>query len=292
MFEDVVDVSARTLSLDGIDFTLRFGYPYNLVDSPDIEPQHIHDQYEFYVNLSGDVSFLVDTQIYAIESGDVVIIKPNTLHKCIYNKSCKMEHFVLWLSIGEDSPLVSFIGKKEFIPIIRLDEEHKASLKLCLGRLHSMLVNRSENSNLMTTVLLMQFIGLLADAPSSVAPDTSGFPIKFRSVLEIIDQKFTELNSVEDIAKASFVAPSTLNRWFRENLHMTPYEFLEKKKFALAKQLLSSGVSVTEVGNRLGFCGTSYFISKFKRHFGETPLAYKHRSEQGIPKIDTKKNKK
>ena len=41
--------------------------------SKDHEKPHIHDSYEIYVNVSGDVAFLVNNSLYPVQKGDVVV---------------------------------------------------------------------------------------------------------------------------------------------------------------------------------------------------------------------------
>lgn len=47
--------------------------------------QHVHDECEIYFNLSGDVSFMVEDNIYPITPGSAVITRPYENHHCIYH---------------------------------------------------------------------------------------------------------------------------------------------------------------------------------------------------------------
>ena len=54
-------------------------------DSPArYSPAHIHDLCEIYVNLSGNVSFVVERNLYKILPGDIIITKPYEYHHCVY----------------------------------------------------------------------------------------------------------------------------------------------------------------------------------------------------------------
>jgi AraC-like DNA-binding protein len=42
-----------------------------------------------------------------------------------------------------------------------------------------------------------------------------------------------------------------------------------------ARLLKETTLSVAEIANRVGFADQSYFDKRFRRHFGQTPLAYR-----------------
>ena len=62
---------------------------------------HIHDTCEVYINLSGNVSFMVENSIYSIKSGDIIVIKPYEYHHCIYNDDSVHNHYWLMFSTNE-----------------------------------------------------------------------------------------------------------------------------------------------------------------------------------------------
>ena len=72
-----------------------------LADEP-----HIHDCYELYFHLGGDVDFLVNNRLYRMERGDWILTRPGDVHLCIYRSPCLHEHYCLWLSAEEDGALL------------------------------------------------------------------------------------------------------------------------------------------------------------------------------------------
>ena len=71
------------------------------------------------------------------------------------------------------------------------------------------------------------------------------------------------------------MSQSTLERKFKDALHVSPSEYIRRKKLVLATELLKAGKSVTEAGAGVGYNDTSYFMELFKRYFGVTPYQYK-----------------
>lgn len=61
---------------------------------------HTHEECEVYINLSGDVSFMVENHVYPIRSGSVILTRPNEFHHCIYNSDAVSQHFFLLYEKG------------------------------------------------------------------------------------------------------------------------------------------------------------------------------------------------
>ena len=70
-------------------------------------------------------------------------------------------------------------------------------------------------------------------------------------------------------------------REFHASYGVSPYEYLQRRRFALAKALLrNTAMSVTEIAERLGFWDVHYFSGSFKRRFGKTPREYRGAQER------------
>ena len=62
---------------------------------PTFPQPHSHDCYEFYINVSGDVSFLVENSLYPLSRGDVIIARPGEQHHCVYRSD--KPHKMFWI---------------------------------------------------------------------------------------------------------------------------------------------------------------------------------------------------
>lgn len=62
-----------------------------------VHDNHIHDAYEIYINLSGDVSFSVENSLYPIMPGNIIVTKPFEYHHCIYHSEEPHKHFWILL---------------------------------------------------------------------------------------------------------------------------------------------------------------------------------------------------
>lgn len=245
---------------------------FTTVDDLRHDEDHIHDFYEIYVNLSGDVSFLVEDTLYKVDRGDVIITAPNEIHRCIYHKDCVHEHFCIWI---KDFPFESEMLKKQLggSNKIYLDGDKRQELiDLCFA------LHKSHGNEALRFRAAQSFFGIL-DMISTGALDKSrheqDLPSSFSEIVEYISAHFTEPTlSVSAICKNFYISKSTLCRRFKNYFQTTPSDYIDSKRFSEAKKLLSAGQSVQDACLNSGFSDCSYFIMRFRKKFGITPYKY------------------
>lgn len=232
-----------------------------------IDDSHIHSCYEIYLNLSGSVSFLHGDNIYMIKSGDIIFSEPGEVHHCIYKAPCVHDHYCLWFEA--DAPVTEFIRRYKIDGYIRLSDDDKENLiALFLGL-------EENNDSFEKGVTFCEILRLLKNREAVYSSKETTIPKKLREILEYIDERFLEINSVGVIADKFHVSIPTVNRWFREHLHLSPTELIRAKRLSYAEKLVKSDYSVTDACFLSGFTDLSRFISLFKKNYGKTPLQYK-----------------
>ena len=256
-----------------ISYHIRYRNEYTEVNDPKHDESHIHSCYEIYFNLSGEVSFWANNRLYPIKSGDLIVTRPGDVHLCVYNMPSVHEHFCFWFEYSDASPISEYL-KGLFSSNHYSLEESKERLANMLSELKKMNEN-DENRFLRTAKLYEIFVFLSENCKPSTDVPPETMPPEMQRIVDDLDKNFAQLNHISDILKKYYISQATLNRWFRKYLRVSPREFLEAKKLAFAKKLLSDGHSVTETCMLAGFSDCSHFISVFKKKFGKTPHKYK-----------------
>lgn len=238
---------------------------------------HVHPECEIYVNLSGDVSFMVEKRIYPITPGSVVITRPYEYHHCIYHTDKPHRHFWILFSVPTDnddikSSLFSKFFKRPVgtANLLSLSKEKQEELISLCHRLTDKNLSLSEKYCGFYTLIQM------LNEAETVSEQKPKYPHEIDTALAFIDKNFTNSAiTVSDIANNSGVSINTLERHFRSTLSISPGAYLKKKRLAYAAKLLFSDKTVTEACNESGFSDYSHFISLFKSSYGITPLKYK-----------------
>jgi AraC-like DNA-binding protein len=97
----------------------------------------------------------------------------------------------------------------------------------------------------------------------------------------VIDERFAEPLTVEEIARVAGLSRFHFIRAFRRTFGCTPGRYLRQRRLTRARQLLaSSDLPVTDVCFAVGFESLGSFCTLFRRSEGETPIAYRARIRQ------------
>ncbi len=259
-------------ALDGIRFSVVYSDKYREVGDPDADPLHIHNHLEIFLNVSSDVSFLVNNNLYRVPAGDAVISSPGDIHMGIFHRSSVQPHLCIWIDADFSSPIFSFLRKENFCPLFSFDEKTKKELHSLALMLLGACQNQGtelEKASYLLRILTVFEKGTVGEGAKANVPEM------LQKVLDDIHENFSTIHSINDILSAHFVSSSTLTRWFRTYLHASPRKYLESVRLSNAALLLANGHSVTDACMLSGFSDCSHFIVLFKKKFGETPLKYK-----------------
>lgn len=95
-------------------------------------------------------------------------------------------------------------------------------------------------------------------------------------VTEYIDRNYKINLTLEHLAEISHGSLYHLHRTFKRVMGVTPIEYIQQKRIEKAmNQLMTTKVTIAEVGISVGLSNTPYFITLFKRRTGYTPDSYR-----------------
>jgi AraC family transcriptional regulator of adaptative response / methylphosphotriester-DNA alkyltransferase methyltransferase len=82
--------------------------------------------------------------------------------------------------------------------------------------------------------------------------------------------------TLDQLASRSGFSPQHLNRVFRRTLGVTPLQYLNRRRMEHAAALLRDGrLTVSAVGQQVGFADPYYFSRVFSQHFKQSPTEYR-----------------
>lgn len=266
----------KTVNYNSVNpFRLNIRYVAIDSNSPEnVYDSHIHTECEIYINISGDVSFMVEDHIYPIMPGSIIITRPYEYHHCIYHGNSIHKHFWILFSAEQNEHLLDRFFKRPLgqdnlltIPTEKLPDLTGLCYKILNGT-----VSEAEK--------LYLFLKLIHTLNTADIPDATveNFPEDVSMAIRYISSNLSYPMTVNEIAYASHVSVNTLERHFATYLHISPSAFLRKKRLANAAEKLYNGCSVMEACQSSGFSDYSNFISLFKKTYGVTPLKYKNQA--------------
>lgn len=231
---------------------------------------HSHNMCEIYFNVSGDVSFMVEGNIYPIKKGSIIITRPNELHHCVYNSATAHKHYWVLFSCQNEKLLGRFLNRKKGEQnLIQLDEaECENFINICEGlkRSDDLMEQYKLFFDLLTIVNEGQTVKNYQN--DVINPDA-------QKILEYVHKNITDKIRVSDIANELNVSVNTLERIFKGAMKITLSDYIMQLRITMARDMLLKGSSVQEASDFSGFSSCSRFISAFKKVYGTTPLQYR-----------------
>ena len=91
-----------------------------------------------------------------------------------------------------------------------------------------------------------------------------------------IENNYREAITLEDLVKAALLNHSTLTRLFKNELDMTPIEYVWHHRLIVAKKFLEfTNLPIKDIALRCGFKTTQHFSRKFEERFGNNPTTFR-----------------
>ncbi|MFQ3598850.1 MAG: AraC family transcriptional regulator [Chloroherpetonaceae bacterium] len=98
---------------------------------------------------------------------------------------------------------------------------------------------------------------------------------RLAAAIDYIKAHLHERICIEDLCKKSCMSRQHFFRSFKQELGITPIEFINQERIKLAKQYLAySHLSVSEVCYQVGFSSVAYFDRVFKHYVGKSPRTF------------------
>jgi signal transduction histidine kinase/AraC-like DNA-binding protein/DNA-binding response OmpR family regulator len=111
----------------------------------------------------------------------------------------------------------------------------------------------------------------------TLPPHTSAL---VKRAVAYFQQNYSRNLSREEIAGAIGVSKNYLSHIFRQELGLSPWDYLNRYRIKQAKDLLShTSDSVTEVALQVGFNNPAYFSRMFHKQIGLSPSAYRENAK-------------
>ena len=219
---------------------------------------HSHKYWEMILHLNGNNITTIENKEYSISPGDVMIIPPNTVH------SGKSDTYYNDIYIQ--------VENMDFSAVTVIHDNDGSILSL-LKLLHKAYVEKEKNYIEITDSLFETICLYL----HKYRIDTYKYPF-VNELKNVIYENISnaDFSILETVKKMGFNS-DYVRRCYKEELGMTPLEYLTKLRIDTAKKLLiqETFISVEAVSFECGFYDCFYFSRLFKKHVGVSPANYR-----------------
>jgi AraC-like DNA-binding protein len=253
---------------------------------PDIDhPLHYHDFYELYFHVQGKTSYFINNKIYNLQTGDIVLIDKQQLHRAIIEDMTeKYVRYVIWMTRDCVSGLqlaeldfISLFESPRKKDVIRLPEKLWQDMLASLQKLQREYVHTEKGSSFLVNAYLREIL-ILLDRYSAREYVVHENNIKndtlVQKVMEYIDQHYFEPLSLDQLSQHFFLSKFYLMRKFKRHTGLTILDYCRKKRLMMARELLLQNVAVANVYKLCGFADYSNFLKAFRSVYKMPPREY------------------
>lgn len=100
---------------------------------------------------------------------------------------------------------------------------------------------------------------------------TAGYPYAVKKCLHVIDTRLFEKLNTETVSESVGMNKDHLSKLFKKHIGISISAYIKKERLAAARELLQSGMRVSQAAYTVGFSSESYFIKCYREEYGKTP---------------------
>lgn len=255
-------------------------------------PLHFHPEIEILLVIQGTGTRFVGNSVERFSPGDLVMIGENVPHvwysdKKPYKNDSDIISEAIYIQFNKEIFGEKFWNLPESNKINKLLEQSQMGIKL-MGKSREnvalwmkRIINSSDFSRILTLLSILEIISLREEyhfLASSIAccginkRDSN----RLNKVYKYVIDNFQQEIKIEKAASLASYSPSAFCRYFKTRTHKTFSQFMNEIRIGHACRLLLDGNDcVSEICYLSGFSNVSYFIKRFRRITGFTPLEYR-----------------
>lgn len=265
------------------DYELQYKRDSYLMD---VELHH-HDFYELYYLVSGDVVYTIESKLYKVLPGDMLLISPRELHQVhIQAERSVYERYVLWISPQMVQKLSSQISdlfraldpaSPGYSNQLRLTPSDQQRICGLMEQLYLETQESAFGADLLPQCLLTQLLVIINRRALREDCRLSGIARSSKMVSQVIDYinlNFAEPLSLELLADTFFVSKYHLSHEFQRQIGTSVGRYIQKKRLQIARHLMTQGMRPNEVCHLCGFGDYTGFYRAFKAEYGTSPRTF------------------
>ena len=245
---------------------------------------HSHNYMEIiYCRTSADVEYLIGSNRYRLQKGDIVCVPPGVSHRPMLPERMPepYERDVLWISMRFAETIAELFPEGN-----EYQDQYSAPLRTAgtrwefLGELFRTGVLEEEQKRPgWESAVLGNTLMIFAHMKRAFLERTAGTlqaekPELLDRITSYIEHNYASHITIDDIAHRFYVSNSTISHLFKQKMGISVYRYITQRRLIAAKSLIQQGRRLEDVGNQVGFADYSTFYRAFKQEYGISPRQF------------------
>ena len=248
---------------------------------------HSHIFYEIIYVYSGNIQYLIKTERYQIQAGDIIIVPPGVSHQPILTDSEApiYQRYVLWLSPLFMKGIIPLFSDYDFsTPKLLRTSGTKWNIlkdKFYFGIRETEQKNPGWNAYVYGNTLELVTLLYRAIIEKKSLHLKSEKPELLEKILFYIETNLSCNLSLEETAKRFFISRSTISNTFRKEMGISFYRYVTQRRLVASKNMILENISLENIAGLVGFSDYSSFYRAFKSEYGISPRQFREQ-QKGI----------
>ena len=239
---------------------------------------HTHNHAELFYIVGGKGQFLIEDQLYPVNTNHLLIINPNVTHTEVSLNAQPLEYIVLGIEGVELSITENSNGQ-----FCILDHFESMDITSCLRNiLREMEQKQPGYEDVCQAYMEILIIRLMRSTGLSVPtePQNSVGNHQCATVRRYIDNHFKEPLTLDQLAAEAHMNKYYLSHAFKQEYGISPINYMISRRLEESKYLLAeTDLSMSQIAQLLGFSSLSYFSQVFHRTQGISPMEYRQQNK-------------
>ncbi len=236
---------------------------------------HFHPYYEIVLFDEGQRMYMIEDTCYEIHANCAVLIKPHTRHSTIGKShvSCTLIYFTDEFLQKYFTPEAIEQLLSCFDSIAKNLNSFNTSIKFCI---ETMLTAANEHNDVLFASLLGTVLSLFSNTQNATISSADISDDIIPKIIVYIQENFSQINTLDDIAKEFFFSVSYLSSLFRRKTGMSIKKYLIDARINHAcQQLVATDTSIYKIADTCGFMSCTHFCNTFRKKMNLSPKQYR-----------------
>ncbi len=232
---------------------------------PSLKEREFHQYHEFVYFLEGNTYFVSKNIQQSLSCGSLVIIPKEQFHQFFVENPSAYKRLILGFS--ESRETAGFF--RETLSEVKIIDKPISKITDLFDNLIGIIKSElsDKEKELFINASLIQLLVYVKQYTSAEITENLNISPIVQKTLAYIDENYTRKISVESIAKQLYVSRSTLAHKFSNELNISIYQYISKKRVLSVNRLVEAGESYASAAIKSGFSDYSCFYRIYKKYY-------------------------
>ncbi len=255
------------------DFFERLEY----TEERQMSDYHIHDIYELYYLVRGNVWYFVGDEIFKLNPGEMLFTPSNVYHKTNYEENASVERILFSFPKDYvDGEYTKYLKELEAAKHIQFPQNRLYKIQEIIKKIEFEHNHRTEDFEKMQKALFYQLLIMISRLKLTETKTKYSQSYKIiQEAVQFISANYSQDLTLSGLAEKYAMSPTHFSSQFKKVTGVGMNDYLNITRIVASEKLLeTTNLPITKIAMECGFNDSNYFAAVFKKIKGITPKKY------------------